>query len=129
MVATDHYNQLGSYAAKTNFTRVPLLSGFLSAGAAEPLPQPRRPFSILSPTKTALPKAFLLCQWGRGGPGGGGSEEPVPEASDPSLRHLIGTLEGERVRATLHPHLRQGQGNAHGAAHGEVDLSRPPACI
>lgn len=73
---------------KQTLLECPSSRGFGRKGLLNPCPEPRRPFSILSPTKTTLPKAFLLCQWGKGGPGGQGSEEPIPEALDPSLRHL-----------------------------------------
>lgn len=83
---------------------------------------PRHQFSILSTTKTVLSKASHLSQWGKLGPGGPGSEELTPEALDPSLSHLNPTVEGEIGRATLHPHLRQGQRKPSRGCPGEADL-------
>lgn len=130
------YNQLCSYAARTNSTKVPPLQSPASRGSWTLAPAQANPFSL--PQKPSCSRLHFPLPGG-GGPWGQGSREPMAEAlgtltESPSSEQWRGKSGGP---ASTHI-LGRGRGNppgdrwpAHGCPGGSGPMSgacRPPAC-
>lgn len=121
MVATDDYNQLCFYAAKTDFIILSLLSCLQPQGTVGLLPHAQAPFLILSLTKTIQPSLHFCLGWGRQALGTNGVEDPHQRLQEPLTKAPESEPWGEMGKPPSTP--SQVGYPREAAAQGDVDLS------